>query len=1000
MRFVVFDLEANADHPRPEDQEIIEIGALLVSDGEVGGELASLVAPSAGRPLDPLTIELTGFTDEALKGAPARRPTLERFLEFCGDLPLVAHNGSTYDFLLLFAELERAGLLEPSGERLDTLELAHVVFPRAGRESLPAIRGGRPPRSRRLVDLAGHYGVGEDAGPAHRALSDARMVWGVLRGMLEDLNRDDPTRLAQRWLLEVAGHPWAMFCQPDTADPGSLYRPDLVEIIPLFLPSEEGMRAPVWPGAYDDRPEEDEEEVEEVDPTELVAPLTSGGQLVAGEMEHRPSQEEMAREVAAALVNSEKLMVEAPTGTGKTLAYLIPACRLTDAVDTQVLISTYTKALQDQVCLTLLDISEWMAPVRWAVLKGLGNYLSVNALAEELVLVDPLDSGQLRDNPLFPDQASEPLSDRHLGLALAVVLGWVAETPTGEWDDLRDGWLRRHSPVMYRLRSRLSMTESPGRARGDLDKRCFFLRALKRLSEAQIVVANHSLMLVRDQMTAEIPCLVVDEAHELESAARSAFTGTVSERGLWRLLYSVYGGKFSGNLLYRYLRSLPGGTARDRGQVSAEQVSRYWRSCQPCIEEVREILVEFLEGTRDWSSSWGTESFSSRITRVDLNRSSWEEVTQTLTALAEAVSHMGDAIHALPVPDLLSGGRSPKELRRRITHTGGEAKIMAELLYQLANMVSPGLLETAFVCDMELRDEKWYWGLSVVPLEVGPRLAEMWEEKKSVVMTSATLTVAGSFDYVAGGLGFADSRRVLLESPFPDLDCQMLVIILGYLPTPGGESLEEFAKAAPAEMARLFEISRGRALALFTANRRMKQAAEYLKDRLFPGFTVLCQGEASAPELTEGLRNPFQPTCLLGSGTFWQGIDVPGEALSLLVMEKLPFDSPQDPVVAARQEVIARRGGRPFDDYLLPEAVLGFRQGAGRLIRSPRDRGVLVVLDKRLGFARYASSFLDSLTGSPPVLKAERPSQCHRAIARHLGTEADGIRWDGVGATR
>ena len=997
MRFVVFDLEANADHPRPEDQEIIEIGALLVSDGEVVGEFASLVAPSAGRPLDPLTIELTGLTDEALKGAPARTPTLERFLEFCGDLPLVAHNGSTYDFLLLFAELEQAGLAEPLGERLDTLELAHVVFPRAGRESLPDIRGGRPPRSRRLVDLAGHYRVGEDAGPAHRALSDARMVWGVLRGMLEDLNRNDPTRLAQRWLLEVAGHPWAMFCQPDTAGPGNLYRPDLVEIIPLSLTSEEGMRAPVWPGAPDDRPEEDQEEV---DLTELVAPLTSGGQLVAGEMEHRPSQEKMAREVAAALVNSEMLMVEAPTGTGKTLAYLIPACRLTEALGAQVLISTYTKALQDQVCLTLLDISEWMAPVRWTVLKGLGNYLSVNALAEELALVDPLDPGQLRDNPLFPDQASEPLSDHHHGLALAVVLGWVAETPTGEWDDLRDGWLRRHSPVMYRLRSRLSMTESPGRARGDLDKRCFFLRALKRLSEAQIVVANHSLMLVRDQMTAEIPCLVVDEAHELESAARSAFTGTVSERGLWRLLYSVYGGNFSGNLLHRYLRSLPGGTARDRGQVSAEQVSRYWRNCQPRIEEVREILVDFLEGTRGWSSGWGTESFSSRITRVDLNRSSWEEVTQTLTALAEAVSHMGDAIHALPVPDLLSGGRSPKELRRRITHTGGEAKTMAELLYQLANMESPGLLETAFVCDMELRDEKWYWGLSAVPLEVGPRLEEIWEDKKSVVMTSATLTVAGSFDYVAGGLGFVDSRQVLLESPFPDLDRQMLVIIPSYLPTPGGEGLEEFAKAAPAEMARLFETSRGRALALFTANRRMKQAAEYLKDRLFPGFTVLCQGEASAPELTEGLRNPSQPTCLLGSGTFWQGIDVPGEALSLLVMEKLPFDSPQDPVVAARQEVIARRGGRPFDDYLLPEAVLGFRQGAGRLIRSPRDRGVLVVLDKRLGFARYASSFLDSLTGSPPVLKAERPSQCHRAIARHLGTEAEGIRWDGVGAKK
>ena len=990
MRFVVFDLEANADHPRPEDQEIIEIGALLVEGGEVVGEFTSLLAPSADRPLAQLTVDLTGLTGDDLRGAPARAPTLERFLDFCDDLPLVAHNGSTYDYLLLAAELERVGLLDPLGERLDTLGLAHMVFPRAGRESTPDISGKTPPRSRRLGDLAAHYGVGKNRGPAHRALSDAWMVWEVMRGLLDDLNRDHPTRRAQRWLLEVTNHPWAMFCRLDPRNPDHLYRPDLVEIIPLPPPlGEEGL-APNRSPKDDDWLEEDQEQV--VDIEELVAPLTRGEELVAGGMERRPSQEKMAWEVAGALANSEKLMVEAPAGTGKTLAYLVPACRLAEAIDSQVLISTYTKALQNQVCSTLIDISERLAPVRWTVLKGLRNYLSVNALADEVALVDPRESGHLRDNPLFPEQASEPRSDHHLGLALAVVMAWVSETPNGEWDDLRDGWLRRHSPVMYRLRSRLSMTESPARARGDLDRRCFFRRSLQRLSQAQIVVANHSLMLVRDQITAEISRLVVDEAHELESAARSAFTGTVSERGLWRLLYSVYGGKTTGNLLYRYLRSLPAGTARDRGQARAEGVVQYWRRCQPNIEEVGELLADFLEGTRGWSRGLGPEPFSARITRVDLNRSTWEEVTQSLTALAEALSHLGDAIQALPVVDRLSGNRSPEELKRRIAHTGGEAKTIAELLFQLANVDSPNLLEAAFVCDMELREEKWSWGLRAVPLEVDSRMEAVWEEKKAVVMTSATLTVAGSFDYIAAGLGFGDSRQILMESPFPDLSRQMLVIIPGYLPTPGGGSLEEFAEAAPAEMARLFEVSQGRGLALFTANQRMNRAADYLRVRLFPGFTVLCQGEASAPELTESLRNPELPTCLLGSGTFWQGIDVPGEALSLLVMEKLPFDSPQDPVVAARQEVIARRGGRPFDDYLLPEAVLGFRQGAGRLIRSPHDRGVLVVLDKRLGFARYASSFLNSLTGSPPVLKAERPSQCYRAIAHHLDPERDGLR--------
>jgi Rad3-related DNA helicase/DNA polymerase III epsilon subunit-like protein len=999
MRFVVFDLEANADHPRPSNQEIIEIGALLVEGGEVVEEFDSLVAPTPGRPLSPLTVRLTGITSEALRGAPARVSTLRRFLDFCGDAPMVAHNGSTYDFVLLTAELERAGLAVPTGEQLDTLELAHVVFPRAGRESTVDIVGNRPPRSRRLMDLADHFETEKDLGPAHRALTDARMAQGVMEGLLTELNGDHPTRRAQRWLLEITGHPWAMFCQPDISTIGVPYRPDLVEIIPLPSQPDEETRPPASP-EFGDWTEEQEEEERKIDLSNLVAPLTVDGELMVEGMQHRPSQEEMARAVASSLAQSENLMVEAPTGTGKTLAYLVPATRLAAAWDTQVLVSTYTKALQDQVCLTLADLTDQLSPTRWTVLKGLSNYLSVQALAEELVLLDPFESGRLQDNPLFADQTTDPLPDHHLGLALAVVLGWAGETPTGEWDDLRYGWLGRNNPSLYRLRSRLSMTESPGRVRGELEKRCFFIRALRRVAKAQIVVANHALMLLRDQMTDESPLLIVDEAHELESAARSAFTATVSERGLFRLLYSVYGGKPSGNLLYRYLRSLPAGRARDSGQVGAERVVRYWRRCQPHIEQMRETLVDYFEGTRGWWSHLEDQPFSSRITRVDLNRSSWKTVTDALEDLANALSHLGEAIDVLPLPDRLSGGRSSKELKRRITQASGDAKTLAELAFQLANIDSDDLLGFACVCDMKLWEGEWNWELSAVPLEVDARLGEIWEQKESVVMTSATLTVARSFDYIASGAGFHESRKVLLESPFSDLPRQMLVVIPGYLPNPSGPTLEEFAEVAPEEMARLFEVSQGRALVLFTANRRMEGAAEYLRDRLFPELAVLCQGEASTPELTESFRNPSQPTCLLGSGTFWQGIDVPGEALSLLVMEKLPFNSPDDPVVAARQEVIARSGGRPFDDYLLPEAVLGFRQGAGRLIRSPHDVGVLVVLDKRLGYARYASSFLESLTGSPPVIKAGTRSQCYRAIARHLGSGMSEIRSDDGAGTR
>lgn len=202
----MFDLEANADSPYPENQEIVEIGALAVSPGGVTEEFHSFVAPTPGRPLNSLTVRLTGITEAMLKGAPLRKPTLARFLGFCGDSPLVAHNGHGYDYPLLMAELERVGLSEPVGDRLDSLDLARVVFERGS----PRPRRSPPP-SRRLRDLADYYGVGQEAGPAHRAMTDAWTLWEVIHSLLADLNCDDPTMRSQRRRLEATGDGWAVF---------------------------------------------------------------------------------------------------------------------------------------------------------------------------------------------------------------------------------------------------------------------------------------------------------------------------------------------------------------------------------------------------------------------------------------------------------------------------------------------------------------------------------------------------------------------------------------------------------------------------------------------------------------------------------------------------------------------------------------------------------------------------------------------------------------------
>ena len=206
MRFVVFDLEANADSPHPEDQEIVEIGALAVSLGNVTEEFHSLVAPTPGRSLNSLTVKLTGITEETLLGAPLRRAALSKFLHFCGNAPLVAHNGHGYDYPLLVAELDRVGLRKPVGERLDSLDLARSVFERGSPHP-----GCSPPLSRRLSDLADYYGVGQYVGPAHRALADAWTLWEVIRSLLADLTCDAPTMRIQRRKLEATDDDWATF---------------------------------------------------------------------------------------------------------------------------------------------------------------------------------------------------------------------------------------------------------------------------------------------------------------------------------------------------------------------------------------------------------------------------------------------------------------------------------------------------------------------------------------------------------------------------------------------------------------------------------------------------------------------------------------------------------------------------------------------------------------------------------------------------------------------
>ncbi|MDR7516666.1 MAG: RecQ family ATP-dependent DNA helicase [Armatimonadota bacterium] len=944
-RYVVIDLEANADRANVKDHEIIEIGACLVADGEIIGEFQSLIR--ATRPLTPEVVALTGITDEDLETAEDARTVLSRFADFVGSLPLIAHNGAEYDFPLLFASLARMDLRPLPGELLDTLELAHVVFPRAAAAAGPNVDGSMPPEDRTLGSLARHFGI-EAGSPRHRGLNDARLTVRVLQALIRELSRDRPQRALQRWLLHVGGHPWAAFIPPAE-------QPDLTEVVPTPLVQP----APPPTGTFD--------------PAAAIAPLEPGGVLMGGSRRSRPQQVEMAREVSEALAGGRRLMIEAPTGTGKTLAYLVPAIAYARASGRPVVVATFSKVLQNQVLQTLRELDEAMGPVRTVLLKGRENYLDLERLA-----------AALEEGP--EDQAE--------ALALAVISGWAGQTPTGEWDDLPTWYIEQRTP-MARLRWALRVEEPPGVARTPLEHRCFYRRALEHLDAAHVAVLNHAVLVSHQESWSEIATeLILDEAHNFEEAATSALTEEVTAPWVAHVLDAIHDPVRRQGLVRRYVRA----TGASRRSEHVRTVVQAVGECREALRSFGAALVDYVRD-RAGARRHQVERFgaSYRLRRgTDTRRPEYQAVLQAGARLRDALTRLRTATAALPVSEALRHPYRRERLEAEIARLARNCREAGELIGRIP--WCPDEASWIYVADLAIDNEgRWSWGLRQIPLSVAPQLCELWTELHAVVLTSATLRVAGDFGHLQDRLGLEAARARALPSPFTKLSEHELLVVPDHLPMPRGDLLLEFMQEAAGEIARLLTLTRGRALVLFTSKERLEEAKRHARPLLEKQqIPLLAQGEGPAPALMDRMRNETA-TSLLATRSFWEGVDIPGEALSLLVLEKLPFDPPDDPIVSARMDALILKGRDPFAQYALPQAVLRFVQGIGRLIRSEDDIGVAVVLDKRLRKAvSYREVFLKSLPGPPRILRPESRDEGYRAIAAHLKIDLDEALWERI----
>ena len=607
--------------------------------------------------------------------------------------------------------------------------------------------------------------------------------------------------------------------------------------------------------------------------------------------EYRPGQLEMAKAVEKALAEKRHLIVEAGTGTGKTLAYLLPALR----TGRRVIISTGTKALQDQLYFRDIPFLEsLLGPLHVCYMKGRANYLCRYKLTA------------LRSQPIL--SGLEEI-DQYQQIA-----AWEETTETGDRSEI--GGLPEVSALWSKLDAR---TEACLGSTCPDYSRCFITEMRRRALESDIIIVNHHLFFADLSLRREaggapdagiLPeagAVVFDEAHELEDIASNYFGLSVSNlrfEDLARDTDALLRGKEGGDKLPALTQQL-----RDRSRLFFSELPMSGDGRQPFA--ARE---EFLETSGDLYLS----------------------VRACLRRLEDEMAEM-------------KGVDEAPGLRKRVARLRSELEFLLEA--SATNMVF--WMERRQMGGLRQQGRSTF--LQATPIDVSELLAEqVFQIIPTVVLASATLTVQGGFQHMRKRLGLENARELIVPSHF-DYAKQALLYLPPSMPDPREP---DFPEAAAEVIRRVLTHSRGRAFCLFTSYSQMRD----LYERLLPvlDYPILLHGSAPRKVLLEQFRETPNAV-LFGTSSFWQGVDVQGEALSCVIIDKLPFAVPSDPVVQARMKAIEENGGKPFFDYQVPSAVLTLKQGFGRLIRSLEDRGVLVLLDPRIKRQRYGKTFLDSL---------------------------------------